>query len=546
MPDHILAVDVGTGSARAGVFDLRGQQLARCVVPVSLHTPQARHMEQDSGEIWSAVCRAVRAALNEAGLAGADILAIGFDATCSLVVRDTQGQPLSISTTGAATRDTILWMDHRAIAETDQCNAIEDPLLARFGGRLSVEMQIPKLLWLKPNLPEIWRRAGLIFDLADYLTWRATGATARSHSPMASKWGYSPEAPGTPPQDFLAKAGLEDLMERAGLPPQSHPVHQPVGHLSAEAAEALGLTTACLVAPGLIDAYAGALGLFAAGEREPAPLAQEAAFIAGTSSCIIRLTQAPVSGPGCWGGFEGAAIPGLYLLEAGQSASGAFLDHVLKTHPGGGEPSQARHRAILDAIGARLQSQGRDFGLPIAVLPDIHGTRSPVSDPRLTASLAGLDLDSSEEGLLRLYWRSCVALACGISHILDHQPTEAGRPERLLLGGGFAGHALLAQLHADATGASVHVPANCDAVLLGTALHAAVTAGAFPSVHAAGEAMRFAMRIFTPQPEAAAALHRDKALHTTMIRHRAELTAIMLQQPDGTSAASSSLTPAAR
>ncbi|MFN3500192.1 MAG: FGGY family carbohydrate kinase, partial [Pannonibacter indicus] len=69
MPDHILAVDVGTGSARAGVFDLRGRQLARCIVPVSLHTPQARHMEQDSGEIWSAVCRAVRAALNEAGLA---------------------------------------------------------------------------------------------------------------------------------------------------------------------------------------------------------------------------------------------------------------------------------------------------------------------------------------------------------------------------------------------------------------------------------------------------------------------------------------------
>ena len=83
MREHLLAVDVGTGSARAGVFDLRGRQLARCVVPISVHHSLPKHMEQDSEEIWAAVCSAVRAALAESGVAGESVLAIGFDATYS-------------------------------------------------------------------------------------------------------------------------------------------------------------------------------------------------------------------------------------------------------------------------------------------------------------------------------------------------------------------------------------------------------------------------------------------------------------------------------
>lgn len=170
MRDYLMAVDVGTGSVRAGVFDLRGTQRARHTTPISLHQPQERHLEQDSAEIWTAVCRSVRAALSLAGLSGNDIAAIGFDATCSLVVRDRSGAPLSISTTGKENLDTLLWMDHRAAAQAERCNATEDPLLRRYGGRLSAEMQVPKLLWLKENMPAVWAEAGLIFDLCDYLT----------------------------------------------------------------------------------------------------------------------------------------------------------------------------------------------------------------------------------------------------------------------------------------------------------------------------------------------------------------------------------------
>jgi FGGY-family pentulose kinase len=535
MRKHLLAVDVGTGSARAGVFDLSGRQLARCVVPISVHHSLPNHMEQDSEEIWSAVCAAVKAALVESGIGADTVLAMGFDATCSLVVRDGDGKPISISTSETPNVDTILWMDHRAIEETAACNAISDPVLGRFGGRLSVEMQIPKLLWLKIHRPEIWAASGLIFDLCDYLTWRATGSTKRSHSALASKWGYTPEAPGEPPLEYYRKIGLDDVMERAGLPSRSEPPALAIGHLSAEAAVELGLDQHTLVAPGLIDAYAGTLGLFAAGARPKTPLPTEAALIAGTSSCIVRLSHEPVSGPGCWGGFRDAAIPGLWLTEAGQSASGAFLDHIVKLHPAGGTPMKARHRAILDAISEHLDKEGPDFGLPIAVLPDLHGTRSPVSDPLLTGTIAGMDLDQSLVSLHKLYWRSCVALACSIRHIMEHQPRLAGAPKQILLAGGLADHPLLSQLYADATGCDVRVPKDCDAVLLGCALHAAVAAGAFSSVEEAGTAMQFAMSHFPPSPRRQATLARDHALLKAMMRHRDELAALA-SSPDKTSA----------
>lgn len=540
MREHLLAVDVGTGSARAGVFDLSGRQLARCVVPISVHQPLPKHMEQDSEEIWTAVCGAVKAALADSGISAAQILAIGFDATCSLVVRDRNGRPLSVSETRSPTLDTILWMDHRALEETEYCNAIADPLLERFGGRLSVEMQIPKLLWLKRHRPDLWAESAHIFDLCDFLTWRATGSEKRSHSALAAKWGYTPEAPGAPPLDYYRKVGLSEVMERAGLPALSQRPDQAIGRLSRTSAQELGLDEQCLVAPGLIDAYAGTVGLFAAGERPSVSFDAEAVLIAGTSSCIVRLSSEPVSGPGCWGAFRDAAIPGLWLTEAGQSASGAFLDYIVTQHPAGGIPMKARHRAILDGIAECLASEGPDFGLPISVLPDLHGTRSPMSDPMLTGTIAGLDLDRSERSLLRLYWRSCVALACSIRHIIEHQPRRAGAPKQLLLAGGLADHPLLAQLYADATGCDVFVPIDCDAVLLGCALHAAVAAGAFSTSAEAGSRMRYAMKHFPPSPKRQQALARDHALLKAMMRHREELAALASPQarvPDAISLA---------
>ena len=100
MADLIVAVDVGTGSARAGIFDRHGKQLARADYPIAMNRPEENHAEHDSENIWSAVCIAVKTARAKAGVPAEAIAAIGFDATCSLVVRDRDGAPLSVNRKG--------------------------------------------------------------------------------------------------------------------------------------------------------------------------------------------------------------------------------------------------------------------------------------------------------------------------------------------------------------------------------------------------------------------------------------------------------------
>jgi Ribulose kinase len=158
--DAVIGVDVGTGSARAGVFGLDGHRLGSAVRPIRSWRPQPDFIQQSSEDIWAAVGDAVRGALEAAG-PGIAVRGIGFDATCSLVVLDAEGGPLSVDPGGDPAQDVILWADHRAGAEADEINTGDHAVLRYVGGRISLEMQMPKLLWLKRHAPETWRRADI-------------------------------------------------------------------------------------------------------------------------------------------------------------------------------------------------------------------------------------------------------------------------------------------------------------------------------------------------------------------------------------------------
>lgn len=105
---------------------------------------------------------------------------IGFTATCSLAVVDGEGYPVTVSPTLDPQRNVISWRDHRALKETDEINTKGHPVLQFVGGKVSVEMQPPKLMWLKRNLQgQCWKKARHFFDLADYLVYRSTGENVR-------------------------------------------------------------------------------------------------------------------------------------------------------------------------------------------------------------------------------------------------------------------------------------------------------------------------------------------------------------------------------
>ncbi|KAJ7413140.1 hypothetical protein WISP_92783 [Willisornis vidua] len=220
------------------------------------------------------------------------IRGIGFDATCSLVVLDKQSQPLAVNCEGQNHRNVMMWMDHRAGRQVEHINTTQHRVLSSVGGAMSVEMQPPKLLWIKENLPESWEKAGCFFDLPDFLSWKATGVTARSLCTVVCKWTYTSDRGWD--DTFWEMIGLEDLVKDKYEKIGTHVLcpGEPVGKgLTPEAARELGLPEGLAVAASLIDAHAGGLGVIGADVKghnlpcENQPITARVAMICGTSSC---------------------------------------------------------------------------------------------------------------------------------------------------------------------------------------------------------------------------------------------------------------------
>lgn len=269
------------------------------------------------------------------------IKGIGFDATCSLVALDKNGKPLSVNKCDNDEQNIILWMDHRAKAEADYINKTNHNILKCVGGTVSLEMEMPKLLWLKKNLPEKWSDYGYFFDLPDFLTWKATGSLSRSLCSLVCKWNYeclSDTEKGWN-VEFLKEIGLEDLVDKNFISIGNKVLipGQPCGKgLCKEIAEILGLPVGTPVATSIIDAHAGGLGMIGThAQGVDKDMSTRLSLICGTSTCHMAINSKPIWVQGVWGPYFSAMVPNMWLNEAGQSASGMLLDYIISSHPAG-------------------------------------------------------------------------------------------------------------------------------------------------------------------------------------------------------------------
>src|SRR5580698_3580241 len=292
MGEAYIGVDVGTGSARAGVFDSAGRLLASAKRPIAIWREVGEIVEQSSQDIWRATTEAVREAVLASGLPQEAFAGIGFDATCSLVVLDAQGGSLPVGPSGDPQRDVIVWMDHRAVGEADRINAGGHDVLRYVGGKISPEMEVPKLLWLAKHMPQSFERAGHFFDLTDFLTWRASGSRRRSVCTLTCKWTYLAHERRWA-ADFFNELGLQALAADGFARIGADVVEPgtPLGAgLTAGAAAAMGLPVGVKVGAGLIDAHAGAVGTLSAslgGAHVGA--SKRLALILGTSACCMAV-----------------------------------------------------------------------------------------------------------------------------------------------------------------------------------------------------------------------------------------------------------------
>ncbi|MDE1157279.1 MAG: FGGY-family carbohydrate kinase [Neorhizobium sp.] len=517
MAEYLIGIDVGTGSARAGVFDRAGTLIASAKHDITLFRNDHGHVEQSSAEIWAAVCDSVRNAMTKASATPEEIVGLGFDATCSLVVYGADG---GVGDPGHPERDVIVWMDHRAIGQAERINSGGHRVLDYVGGVISPEMETPKLLWLKENLPEIYASASDFFDLTDFLTFRATGARDRSSCTLTCKWTYLAHEESWD-ASYFRQIGLGDLADDAFARIGQSVVHPGTplgGGLTADAAAALGLRPGTAVAAGLIDAHAGGLGTVAAsggGEDATACLG----YVFGTSSCTMTSTREKSFVPGVWGPYYSAMVPGLWLNEGGQSAAGAAIDQLIAHHPAS---DKARQAAAASGMGLAQWLADRalqEVPAPsdavliagqINVIPEFLGNRAPFADPSARALIGGLGMETGTESLVALYVAGLCGLGYGLRQIIDTQSANGVPISTISVSGGAGTHPLTQQILADATGLPVEITTSPEPVLLGSAMLAAVASGLYGDLQAAMPAMSAVAGRATPADGPIRALHEAR------------------------------------
>lgn len=516
--EFVIGVDAGTGSVRAGVFDLSGRMHGYGAAPIQTWHPAPDFAEQSSANIWQSAGRAIRQALKNAGISKERIIGISFDATCSLVALDNRNKPLTVSPTGRNEQNIIVWMDHRAKQETDFINRTKHPVLKYVGNRMSPEQEPPKLLWIKKNLPGTWQKAGRFMDLADFLTFRAAGIDTRSICTVVCKWGYLGHKGqfGCWDSGFYRQIGLGNLLAQNKIGDRIRPMGSYIGNLTGQSAGELGLTTQTAVGVGIIDAHAGGIGVVGVPlqRRKDIGLNNVLALIAGTSTCHMIVSRKPVFVPGVWGPYYSAMIPGMWLTEGGQSATGSLIDFTLQTnslYDEVGRLAKAGRLTVIEYLNKRLDNLvKRDKFLTrnLNILPYFHGNRSPRANPDARGCISGLTLNNDIDSYATLYLATIQAIAYGTRHIIEEVNRKGHRVKVISACGGLSKNRYFLQEHSNITGCEIYLPREDEAVLLGTAILAARARGRFDSIQQAIGKMSSCKTVIRPDASYASFHHR--------------------------------------
>ncbi|RAK99314.1 FGGY-family carbohydrate kinase, partial [Aspergillus ibericus CBS 121593] len=507
--DYYIGVDVGTGSARACVIDNQGNIVGLASQDIKTWRPHPQYYEQSTSNIWNSICIAVKDALRQCDVPASNIRGLAFDATCSLAVFSNESDnPISISSPDFSTdRNVILWLDHRAVDETKTINATNHNVLKYVGGAMSVEMEMPKILWLKNHMEPRMFEDCKFYDLADALTHMATGKETRSYCSVICKQGYLANATGTGSEgwqlDFLTAVGLEDLTADDfvrlgginGLNGHYLSAGQCVGPLSEKAAASLGLVPGIAVGSGVIDAYAGWIGTVGAkvdldndnSGDEQERVIHRLAVVAGTSTCHLAMSNEELFVPGVWGPYQNVLFPGAYLAEGGQSATGELIRHVVESHPAYSaalEAAKAKGVHVYDFLNNHLREQARQKQVSVSILAkhfffygDLWGNRSPIADPQMSGAIIGLKSDESMNNLALHYYGALEFIALQTRQIVDTMNEHGHQISVIFMSGSQTQNDILVDLIASACSLPVVLPQHVHAAVChGAAMLAAMAA----------------------------------------------------------------------
>ncbi|MFI7130418.1 ribulokinase [Nonomuraea sp. NPDC050153] len=490
----MVGVDFGTLSGRAVVVRVSdGEELgsavyeyAHRVIEHSLPGSDERlgpDWALQSPQDWIDVLRiAVPQAVAASGVAPEQVIGIGTDFTaCTVLPTTADGTPLCFETPSEPHAWPKLWKHHAAQSHADRINELAarrgESWLPRYGGKISSEWEFAKGLQVLEEAPEVYARTERWIEAADWIIWQLTGVESRNICTVGYKGIFQDGA--YPSEEFLAElnpgfAGFVGKLATGQVGDQVDgttlaPLGGLAGRLTAQAAQWTGLPEGVAVAVGNVDAHVTSA---AADAVRPGQMVA----IMGTSTCHIMPSDQLAEVPGMCGVVRDGIVPGLWGYEAGQSAVGDIFAWFVDNLAGDLDHESLTALAEKQAVG--------EHGL--VALDWFGGNRSVLVDHNLSGVIIGQTLATKPEDVYRALIEST---AFGARMIVETFEKSGVPVEEFVVAGGLLKNRFLMQVYADVLRRPLSVIGSDQGPALGSAIHAAVAAGAYPGIQEAATAM---------------------------------------------------------
>ena len=445
MSDLLIGIDVGTSSCKVAVFDADGIAMAQESRDYPVHYPKPGWAEQNPDDWWYAICTAVQDLLKKSEINPKRIAGVGIAGqSWSAIPIDKHGNCLC---------PTPIWMDTRS---ADICMELSgkigaDNIFRISGNPLEPTYTLPKILWYKRELPEVYANAVKILSSNGYIAFRLTGETSQD---ICQAYGYA---------NFNMERGNWDealgreIGLRRDLLCELMPCHEIIGSVTKDAALRCGLAEGTPVVAGGLDAACGTLG---AGVLHNGQTQEQGGQAGGMSICTDSYHAEPSLI------LSRHVVPDRWLLQGGTVGGGGVIKWL------GGElwPDKSFSELSLRAEKAAPGSDGLVF------LPYMAGERSPIWDAHAKGIYYGLDYSKKDSHIIRA---SMEGVAFSLRHNIEVASAAGAEVGRLSAMGGASNSLIWTQIKSDITGKPIDVPSSDTATTLGAAMLAGVAAGVF-------------------------------------------------------------------
>lgn len=533
MSRYTLGIDYGTLSARTVLMNCSDGSVAASAAKAYPHAVMDRELPdgtplppawalEDAEDYLLVLKDTVRKVMGDSGISKEDVIGLAIDFTsCTVVASDKEKKALS-SLEQFRSRPhayTKLWKHHGAQAQADEINelltkkgVIGEP---RYGGAISPELLLPKILQVLREDPEIYQAADVFLEAGDWMTWNLTGELTRSGNMAAYKAMWTPED-GYVPKEILMELdpGLEHLVEEK-LRGEICPAGGCAGYLTQEWADELGLMPGISVGPGIIDSHAGmpGSGICKKGQMM---------LVLGTSSVELLLSDQPYASNGVVGAAKGAIMPGYYSLEAGIAAIGDMYGWFADGFAPAAYAKEAAckgwniHQLLSEKAG---ELKPGESGL--LALDWWNGNKTPYVNGNLSGVLVGMTIQTKPE---EIYRALIEATAFGTRMIMEEFMKSGAQVDEVIVSGGIPEkNPLVLRIFADVLNRPVKVSASDQTAALGSAMYAAAAAGeeagGYASVAEAAEALaRLKDEVHLPDEAGAAVYDRLFALYCELVK----------------------------